>query len=492
MKKQKNGSAVFLFAATAAAMAGLFWGFPHARAQSEKEPSPASQSPVIDCFQYYKFGSIKLNLSPEKYTYLSGDLVKFKGTVTNENDHPVVNGEIYVKIYRRDQQGAQAKNGEFQISQFVGLKNILLSAKQQKELEFEYKLPAGLAKGEYLAQFFFEAAGKYYLSGLPFQVAVPGGTTNFRIDGTASKAIYFDKDKAEVNDKKYNFRALNEPAKRDRAIEISVPLWNPTDTETVVSLKKDLFYWDDLNAKNLISSSTETITIPAGQKQQAVYTISKPEYSVYLLQLTATSQEGQTTINVRPTINGISQPRLGYSSLVSFPLAQGGRNVMFTCFHNAGDSKSNGKVVMTLKNEGGETISQSVYEGDIPSEMTAVAKEFTPGANYGKVRLTTDLYDSAGKLVDSSAEDYDCGKFNPSICNSKPKIPASPIKTELPKELQVLVADPAYSPVTGFRKAAPILITIFLILIAVVTFFTVKARKNKNKLKNTLNNPKKG
>jgi len=485
--KQKPIAAL-AFLSLAGGILGIAMTSRNAEAQTAQNPSANSnQLQTINCFQYYKFGSVKLNFAPEKYTYAAGDTIKFKGTVTNENAYPVADGGVYVKIYRRDKQGAQAQNGEFQVSQFWGVENLPLSAKQQRETEFQYQLPTGLAKGEYLAQFFFTSAGKYYLAGLPFQVATAGGAASFKIDGAADKAIYFDKENVQVNGEKYDFRAINKPVGEGKEILITVPLWNPTETPAKISLRKNLFYWDDLNAENLLAGSNDTLVIPPGQKQDVAYTITKPERSAYLLQLTASdSRIGQTTINIRPLVSGISQARLSYSGLASFPLVKSGKSVMFACFHNTSDGGSEGKVVLTLKDEEGKTISQKAYEGKISSEVMGAAQEISPDKNYGKVQLAAELYDKTGKLIDSSNQTYDCGQFNPGICGDSPKSPSSPVKAGVPQEAKFFALDWPESPTAKWlRKLTPLLVVLVAAgLAAGVLIATKKFGKGKNKPKN--------
>lgn len=372
-------------------------------------------------------------LNPDRQTYKPGETMTFSGTLTNQNNYPIVNGEVFVKIYRVDpRDGGNPQNGHFEIAEFSGLKDLNLGSNQKKEVIFTYKLPRELASGNYLAHFFFDVAGKYNLSGLSFHPAMPGAMTPLTINSDLEKSIYFDKDNVLLNGQKYNYRAPNDQQAKDKDVVIKIPLVNPTSQKIAVKLKKELYFWDALNVKNMIGSSEEQVELPATGEKEINYVISSPSYAVYLVKLTAESNQGVSVINVRPVVRDISQLRLNFPALASFPLVKGQKSVMFSCFHNAALGIEKGKVVMTLRDNNEKIIATNIFEGDIYGNMMATAKEFTPAQDYVAATLTTELYDSQGKLVDLSVQKYDCGTFNPSICATKPKVSASPITVGYP------------------------------------------------------------
>lgn len=422
---------------------------------------------VADCFQYYKFGSIKMDLSGDKYTYGAGDTINFKGKVTNENDYPIVDGGIFTKIYRRDPKGSQAINGGFEVSEFYALTNIELGSKQSKDVSFRYLLPKGLANGDYDIQFFFEVGNKYNLAGLSFHVAEPGSTTKISIKGGNTNAIYFDKDKVQLNNQPYVFREISRPLEVNKPINISVPLQNPTQNKLNVTLKKEIYYWDALNEQNKISESSEELSLAPGQKAIDInYQTSGNLKSVYLFRLTAVSDAGQTVIDVRPNVSGVFLPRLNFVGLTSFPIVKGHKSSFFACFHNTDFGQGEGKLALTLKDENGAIISQKEYQGQIPGEMIADTQEFIPEKNYPKVQLLAQLYDSQGKLVDSSSHTYDCSSFNPSICNIVPNEPESPKQIDMPTETKLLGNSVSDHPQA--TQKIPLRTILLLILIAII------------------------
>jgi len=418
---------------------------------------------IIDCFQYYNFGSVAMNINPENQAYSSGETISFKGTVENKNNFPIVSGEIFAKVFRRDSKGAGAPNGEHEIAQFYGVKDLNIDGNKTKNVEFNFTLPKEVVSGEYMVQFFFTVGEKYNLSGLTFHNSIPGSLSSFFVKSTAKDPIYFDKDNIKINGTAYGLRQIGVPFEKDKKIEINVPIINSTAENSNLTVTKDLYYWDSAYEKNKIKTDSENVSVPGNSDKTISYAIDNPDVSVYMVKLTAVSDSGQQTIvNVRPVVKGIFQPRLNFSTLASFPLKKDQKTAIVSCVHNAGLDTKDGKLVMTLKDENGQIIDSSTYSGGISGSMAGVAKVFTPQKDYGKLALTAEIYDSNGKLYDSYTENYDCSNFDPGICGSSPMAPA------LPTKFYKGISDQPVGFVTKLELALVTKVIIFVISFAVL------------------------
>src|SRR3989339_1329531 len=56
---------------------------------------------TVDCFDYYRFNSVQVDISPTHGATVPGTTIGFTGFVRNENSYPVVDGQVYVKIFRK-------------------------------------------------------------------------------------------------------------------------------------------------------------------------------------------------------------------------------------------------------------------------------------------------------------------------------------------------------------------------------------------------------
>ena len=56
----------------------------------------------LTCFDYFRFGSVQADFQPSLEQTVPGASITFSGTVTNNNDYPLVDGTLYVKIFKQD------------------------------------------------------------------------------------------------------------------------------------------------------------------------------------------------------------------------------------------------------------------------------------------------------------------------------------------------------------------------------------------------------
>ena len=57
---------------------------------------------TIDCFDHYTFGSVEVDVEPSLEQTIPGGELAFDGTIRNNNPYPVVNGQVYVKVFKKD------------------------------------------------------------------------------------------------------------------------------------------------------------------------------------------------------------------------------------------------------------------------------------------------------------------------------------------------------------------------------------------------------
>lgn len=120
---------------------------------------------TVSCFDYFTFGSVQVDLSPTVGSTVSGAPLMFSGTLINENTYPVVEGAVYVKMFRMATDGSVPNNGYDIVDQFVVAENITLAAEENKPFSFVWNVPAYLTSGDYQAAFYYTSAHKFNVSG---------------------------------------------------------------------------------------------------------------------------------------------------------------------------------------------------------------------------------------------------------------------------------------------------------------------------------------
>ncbi|HRY82598.1 MAG TPA: hypothetical protein P5232_02775 [Candidatus Moranbacteria bacterium] len=382
----------------------------NARAEGEIDTNSSS----VDCFDYYKFQSVQVSLGTEKGEYNSGETVTFKGEITNKNDYPVVDGNVFVRISEKNPN--YAKEGQFNIDELIAVKDISLDAKETKAVEFNWTAPENVKAGEYRADFFFSVGKKFNLGGLPFTNEIVAGLANFKINSDNNSSIFFDRSKTQVNGEKYRHIGNWPEIKAGQKAEIIQPINNTYEKDKEAVVIYDLYFWDSLDEKDKITSKTEEITIPAGESKNLSYAIDEMNDSVYFLKITAISENEKSIVNIRLSSKQIHS-RLNYPAITKFPVKENDEFTLFSCFHNTADvvSPSN-KITLSLYDKNDNLIDKLEYQGNITSAMMAGKKDITAKKNYDYIKLRAAMNNDKNEMVDEYETVYDCNKINKDKC----------------------------------------------------------------------------
>jgi hypothetical protein len=402
MKKQKTKVLIVL--------ATLFFLFSQANAQENNIGTPNG----IDCFDYYKFQSVQVSLGNTKDFYKPGEKIIFQGEIVNQNDYPIVNGDVFARIGKKNPN--YTREGNFTIDEFFPIENVNLDSLEKKPASFEWVVPKDATGGTYHIDFFFLTGRKYVLGGLPFTNEVVIGGTDFEVKSDNSSQIYFDKSQTKVNNLPYkhigNWPSIDAGGK----IEIKQPLKNTFSTEQKVNIKYELFYWDSLNEKDKIITKEENIVVAAKSTYDLSHLIPTMSDSVYYLKITAEGMQ-KSIVNLR-FVSGQNHLRLNFPAINKFPLIKNENATLFSCFHNTFRTPIPGKVEVTLSDSEGKEITKLNYQGDISGAMMAEKKEFQPQKDYGWAKLAAKITDDQGKIMDEYEAVYDCNQLNSAKCKN--------------------------------------------------------------------------
>jgi len=366
----------------------------------------------VNCFDYYHFGSIEINLTPKKTFYQPGEIVKVEGVIKNTNNYPIVQGSLLAQIWRENLENPGS--GNYLVDEFFALKNIYLAPGGAKDVQFEWLIPAGISAGKYFLTTHFLVAEKLNLSGLSFVEGVYGGITDFTIkEGGGTSEVFFDKSKVFFNGEPYPFRSFIPQVSSEKGIKIDFVLKNLSQYSQEVEISKKLFRWDNLVAEQLQKEEKEKVKIaPKSTKSFSLFFSNLPP-DVYILEATAKNAGSKSILKTRFVVQGKNPPaRINFFGPGSFPLKKGEQNYIFTCFHSVLDGGIfKGKVVTTLRDETGQPITSLEYSGEITPQIMATKKDFQPEKDYYKVNAETTIFDQNGKIVDKVNLVYSLDQF---------------------------------------------------------------------------------
>jgi hypothetical protein len=375
---------------------------------------------VVECFDYYHFGSVQVDLTSTLEQVVPGATMTFTGSLKNDNPYPIVDGSVYVKIFKVGEENFKKENGYPLITFFEAGRDLTIPASGTTPFSFDWDVPTLLSGGDYEADFFFVTDHRFNLLGLTFTDDVTGNKVPFRVTTESNNQVTFDKHSVTLNKNTYRFAAYPPQFELDAPVTIEAKVSNPSsDTKSVVLTWKT-YNWDGLREEALLDTFIKTVDLAPYESKMVSYTVTKYRGAVtYVL---ATIQDGDATsvINPRFVRDGIEETRINFPSVLSFPLIAGEKNIVFTCAHSTSQPIVEGnKLDLVLSDvETGKLIHQYQYRGGVTGAMMGLADEFTPDASYGKVKLTTTLTKSDG-TTDVVEQIYDCTEIGIS-CPERP------------------------------------------------------------------------
>jgi len=312
----------------------------------------------------------------------------FKGTIKNNNPYPIVDGTLYVKIFKlRDSQEKNA-NGPFVVDQYVVLNQLSLPAHGSMPITFRWKVPAYATTGNYQLATFFTTSKKFNLLGLAFTDDVVGNTANFKVTGETNKGVTFDKDSVTITDGKntqdYYFAAFPPRMSDTAPVTLTATIKNTTDKEQIAKVNWNVYWWDQQRMENRIQTESLAYRVPAHSSKKVSYTVKDNQYPVYLTVATLKYKDTKSILNIRFVRENKNRLRINFPAVTDFPLKKGKETTLFSCLHNTANDTPNGELHITLKDTKGNTIHTYTYKGGVTGAMMGVKDTFTPKKDYDK------------------------------------------------------------------------------------------------------------
>ncbi len=371
---------------------------------------------TVSCFDYYRFGSIRTEVSLPVSSVVSGSVAQFAGYIHNDNPYPVVDGALYVKVFRN--RLISDANGPDVVGEFLVKTGISIPAKDSMPISFTWNVPIFMEKGEYALATYFTTSRKFNLSGLSFTDDIVGTRAPFRIGGETVGGVRFDKAKVRVEGDSYRFASFPPRVSATSSVEVAATVMNTTKKDEAASISWRVYRWDSQLRENVVQEvETREIKVPAGASVPVSVVVTDTAYPVYYAVGTVKWRDTTSLIGVRFVREGVERLRVNFPGVTSYPLTAGVPTQLFSCLHNEGMAPlvSGGKLELSLTAPDGTLIHSYVYEGDVSSAMMGVVTEFTPTHNYDNFYLDARLYRD-NEFVDEAHLEYYCNELQGGVC----------------------------------------------------------------------------
>ncbi|MDQ5976362.1 MAG: hypothetical protein QG664_275 [Patescibacteria group bacterium] len=452
---------------TSLVLVGCFFSVLSASAADSPEPVknfPAADQGQVDCFDYYHFGSVQVDLSPTLNQTVPGATLNFQGTIKNENAYPIVDGSVYVKIFRKSEENKDLvlDNGYPLVDQFLLPDTYTLPAKGEKPAAFDWTVPMNAAGGEYYAAFFFQSARHYNLLGLSFTDDVTGNQSHFTVTNPDDmRLVTFNKNTVTLNGQKHRFANFPLEFKKDESVIAKVEITNPKTEATAVSLLWKHYAWDALRPETLADTQNEIILLQPGETRTVEYA-AQPLGSAAVSYVVVEMHDGisKSFLDIRFARVDIDETNVNFPSIMDYPLKAGVETGVFSCIHGVNlPVVTDNILTLTLRDMDKNIIHTYKYRGDVTSNMMGFVDRFVPEKTYTDFTLTATL-ERKGQVFEDVTQTYRCQDIDPSLC---------------PKDVAVVTSEEtgSMSVLTGFAIVG---VTVFLGFLVVILMSWKKRR----------------
>src|SRR5574343_1938021 len=374
-------------------------------------------SDVVNCFDNYSFGSVHANLFISNSSVIAGSTLHIDGNIVNDNNYPIVDGILYIKIFKQ-RGNINDANGPDVIDQFIAVENINIARNQSVPISFDWKVPLYIRGGEYTIGTYFITSKKFNLSGLSFTDDVVGNMFDIKVLDGSKRSVFFDKAQVEINNTPYLFAAYPPRIDAKENAKIKAKILNETNEDQNIFVTWRLYKWDSMDSDNFINQSTESYKVKANSMLSIEKIVDDKNYPVYYLVGELKYKDTKSIISIRFVRTGIDRVRLYFLYVFDFPIENDKTFTVFSCAHNSGTSPivpKNKLMIKVLDNNNSTVLNEYTYEGDITGDMMAVKK------NMKSIKRLEDFYLSAelwqdGKMVDQASVHYDCNKIDNTLC----------------------------------------------------------------------------
>ncbi|MFA6268831.1 MAG: hypothetical protein WC652_03405 [archaeon] len=367
----------------------------------------------VNCFDYYKFGAVNIQVQSPVPSFSNGTLATFNATLTNSLDYPLVDGAMYVKVYRKNPVWG-AERGNDLIDQFYVKKQINLPAKGKVSFDFNYPILPNFVSGLYKMDSFFVESEKFNISGLSFFEDVTGGMVEFGVKSDNNQFLLFDKNSVFLNAERYAFIGFNKYLE-NAPVGVVASIMNLTDITQDVPVKWTVKYWDGLSEK-VLETKEDVVSVKSSASEMVSYVVKDNSHSVYFVTAEASYKGAKTILDIRFAREQIEFPRINSLGVTKFPLVQGESVKVFSCAHNTTHGNvPDSKLTVSVLDSQNQVLQTYVYEGNISDQINGYAKEFVPTNSMDHFFLNATM-EQNGKVVEEIIQEYNCEKISPSTC----------------------------------------------------------------------------
>jgi len=389
----------------------LFEYFPDSNPVNDSINEATIAKGNTSCFDHYDFGSVQVQLTTDVSGTVAGAPITVQGVIKNANQYPIVDGTVYIRIFKLADGSQKNVNGPAVVDQFIAAQQVNLVANGTQNFSFNWNVPVWAKNGKYQVASFFVSNLKYNLLGLTFTDDIVGNTTEFTVSNGVTTGVYFDKSAVQVNGELYHFAAFPPRLSKDEPVTITAQIINDTNQVATVPVSFKSYYWDAMRGENKLAEERDVVSVPANSSLPITYTVTNTDFPVYYSEIVLVHRDAKSILNPRFVREGISRARINFPAIKTYPLVANKSAEVFTCLHSTSDENViNGRLELEVFDVNNQSIHSFEYEGIITSDMMGLIDTFVPEQSHETFSVQARLYQD-GILLEEDLIVYNCNQL---------------------------------------------------------------------------------
>jgi hypothetical protein len=357
---------------------------------------------------------VDIDVTTEITELVAGTTLTLQGEISNKTNTFISNGTLFVKILKLNEDGSESMI----VDRFVAQENISIPANTSFPVSFTWNVPAVAQSGGYKAATYLYVDNKTDVAGISQSNTAFGGVFDFSIIGEEG-SIYFDTASLTVNGQSHVSGSAPVVVPDSGEILILAPVSNTTTEDQNTKIQWKIYKWDAKNPQNLLKTIDSDATILANSSYVYQLQSFESEFPVYHIVGELYDRDGKSVIEIKYVREGSSAIQIFSSSVASYPLVKGEKNIVSACVYNLGTQQvvRDGKVLVEIKNTKGRVIESHTYEGVLTRDLISIKKDFTSTKNLNSFYVHTQVW-SGGVMSDEFVKQYDCKIMDPENCQN--------------------------------------------------------------------------
>lgn len=370
-----------------------------------QETNEMSKTDEVLCSTYVQFEDITVDLNADFIEYDSGDPVMINGKITNNTDILLKDAVVYGRLLK------QGDAGSIIVDDFVMIEGLTLASKEVKDISFNYLLPLNYGAGTY-QMIFFVSDKNYDLSGTRFSNDLYSASVNFTIKSGSPEYVRVDFENIKINNEVFDVSNYFNVFSNQESIQIDIPVLNISEETQDVKVTYTIYKNSFATSKNKVSSGEKRMTLGAEESSSMSIMIDEPTNPTYLIETVVEVLHDQddsvfgdkTTSYLHFFVNDNVSAKISLDTL----LIKDSKYLVCSQVVGQTGQSFTGFIETIFTNASGQQLFSEKKDVALRGLNNATVFEIAKKKISGDTRVTTNIYDQQGLLIDSVSKDYAC------------------------------------------------------------------------------------